>query len=158
MSKDRKTITEKLTWACVMYWAKRNRGVYTELGLKQWGRRRADVVCLSLKGEIIICEVKSCLADFKSDVKYLEYLSYCHKMFFCVKDKDIFDDLTLSVFEQYGIGILELDKTTGYLKVVLKAKKRKMKKKEKRDILYRMAWRSATYSKRTGVRRMKTFI
>ena len=47
-------------------------------------QRRADICCLGPKGEIVIVEVKSSIADFKSDQKWPEYAPYCDRFFFAV--------------------------------------------------------------------------
>lgn len=46
--------------------------------------RRADVIGVSGKGEIVIIEVKSCLNDFATDQKWPEYRDYCDRFFFAV--------------------------------------------------------------------------
>jgi hypothetical protein len=46
--------------------------------------RRADVMALSARGEIVILEVKSCLNDFRTDQKWPEYAPYCDRFFFAV--------------------------------------------------------------------------
>lgn len=46
--------------------------------------RRADLVGISKDGEISIVEVKSSLADFRSDNKWHEYRDYCDKLYFAV--------------------------------------------------------------------------
>lgn len=46
--------------------------------------RRADVMALGPKGEVVIVEVKSCLADFASDAKWPEYAPYCDRFYFAV--------------------------------------------------------------------------
>lgn len=46
--------------------------------------RRADVCCLGPKAQIIIVEVKSSVADFKSDDKWPEYAPYCDQFYFAV--------------------------------------------------------------------------
>lgn len=46
--------------------------------------RRADIVALDRGGRTIIIEVKSSLADFRSDNKWRDYLSYCEEFFFAV--------------------------------------------------------------------------
>ena len=46
--------------------------------------RRADVIGISSKGEIVIVEVKSCLNDFVTDQKWPEYAEYCDRFFFAV--------------------------------------------------------------------------
>lgn len=48
--------------------------------------RRADIMGLSRKGEILIVEVKSCLADFTSDGKWPEYAPYCNAFYFAVNE------------------------------------------------------------------------
>jgi hypothetical protein len=47
-------------------------------------RRRADIVALNHAGEIVIVEIKSCRADFKSDQKWPEYMEFCDRFFFAV--------------------------------------------------------------------------
>ncbi len=46
--------------------------------------RRADVMALGRKGEIVIVEVKSCLQDFATDQKWPEYAPYCDRFYFAV--------------------------------------------------------------------------
>ncbi|MGZ6016266.1 MAG: DNA repair putative endonuclease MmcB [Phenylobacterium sp.] len=46
--------------------------------------RRADIMALSPKGRIAICEVKSGLEDYRSDRKWGEYLPFCDAFFFAV--------------------------------------------------------------------------
>lgn len=54
----------------------------TELALKTG--RRVDVAAVNAKGEVIIVEIKSSLADFRVDEKWPEYLDYCDRFFFAV--------------------------------------------------------------------------
>jgi hypothetical protein len=46
--------------------------------------RRADVMALGPKGEIVICEVKSGLEDYRTDRKWGEYLEFCDRFYFAV--------------------------------------------------------------------------
>jgi hypothetical protein len=46
--------------------------------------RRADVVGLGADGSIWIVEIKSCLVDFRTDLKWPEYLDFCDRLFFAV--------------------------------------------------------------------------
>ena len=46
--------------------------------------RRADLVALGDGGEIWIVEIKSCLADFRTDRKWQEYRLYCDRLLFAV--------------------------------------------------------------------------
>lgn len=45
---------------------------------------RADIAALSEAGEIWIVEIKSCLADFRSDAKWSGYRDYCDRFLFAV--------------------------------------------------------------------------
>ena len=54
----------------------------TEFTLKN--NRRADVIALNKQGRIIIVEVKSSAADFRSDSKWPEYLEFCDRFYFAV--------------------------------------------------------------------------
>lgn len=46
--------------------------------------RRADLMALSRRGELIIIEVKSGLEDFRVDRKWHEYAPYCDRFAFAV--------------------------------------------------------------------------
>ena len=46
--------------------------------------RRADVMAMGPKGEVVIVEVKSCLQDFATDQKWPEYAPYCDRLYFAV--------------------------------------------------------------------------
>ncbi len=46
--------------------------------------RRADVMAVGPKGEVVIVEVKSCLQDFQTDQKWPEYAPYCDRFYFAV--------------------------------------------------------------------------
>lgn len=46
--------------------------------------RRADVMAMGARGEIVIIEVKSCLQDFACDQKWPEYGPYCDRFYFAV--------------------------------------------------------------------------
>src|SRR5579863_1096396 len=46
--------------------------------------RRADVMALGRGGEIVIVEIKSSVADYRSDQKWREYRDFCDRFFFAV--------------------------------------------------------------------------
>lgn len=54
----------------------------TEFALKSG--RRADVIALGPGGELSIVEIKSSLADFRSDGKWPQYLEFCERYYFAV--------------------------------------------------------------------------
>ena len=46
--------------------------------------RRADVMAVGRKGDIVICEVKSGIDDYRVDRKWPEYAPFCDAFFFAV--------------------------------------------------------------------------
>ena len=90
--------------------------MFAELGLASLTEvtlangRRADVMAVGPKGEIVIVEVKSCLQDFRTDQKWPEYAPYCDRFFFAV-DCDFPKDLIpehagLMVCDGFGGAVL----------------------------------------------------
>jgi hypothetical protein len=72
--------------------------------------RRADLVALSGDGEILIVEIKSSVADFRADQKWMEYRLHCDRLFFAtVVDVpcEIFPaDAGLIVADAFGASII----------------------------------------------------
>ena len=46
--------------------------------------RRADIMALGPRGQMVIVEVKSSLEDFRYDRKWSEYMPYCDAFYFAV--------------------------------------------------------------------------
>lgn len=46
--------------------------------------RRADVMAIGSRGDIVICEVKSGIEDYRVDRKWGEYAPFCDAFFFAV--------------------------------------------------------------------------
>ncbi len=46
--------------------------------------RRADIMALGPRGQMVIVEVKSSLEDFRIDRKWSEYMPYCDAFYFAV--------------------------------------------------------------------------
>jgi len=72
--------------------------------------RRADLVALGGDGEIIIVEIKSSVADFRADQKWIDYRLHCDRLFFAtIVDVpcDIFPpDAGLIVADAFGASII----------------------------------------------------
>ncbi|MEM9739747.1 MAG: MmcB family DNA repair protein [Pseudomonadota bacterium] len=68
--------------------------------------RRADVVTLSGKAEIEIIEIKSSVADFRSDRKWPEYAPFCDRFYFAVSQSFPLDLIPeacgLIIADRYG--------------------------------------------------------
>lgn len=82
-------------------------GPITEFRLPN--NRRADVMGLDQAGLFTIVEVKSSLADFRSDSKWPEYLPWCDRFFFAVPERFPLDvlpeDCGLIVADGYGAAV-----------------------------------------------------
>src|SRR5882757_9486541 len=71
--------------------------------------RRADIFAVAGGGEVTIVEVKSSVADFRSDLKWPEYRDYCDMFFFAVGEdfpcELIPDDSGLILADAFGAAI-----------------------------------------------------
>lgn len=72
--------------------------------------RRADVLALGREGELVIVEIKSSVADFKSDRKWPEYRAFCDRLYFAVPGdfplELIPEDCGLIVADAFGAAFL----------------------------------------------------
>jgi hypothetical protein len=72
--------------------------------------RRADLVALSAGGDIWIVEIKSSVADFRADHKWLDYRLHCDRLFFATTLEvpcEIFPpDAGLIVADAFGASIV----------------------------------------------------
>lgn len=82
LADDPAAITEGVTRG-VSRWLE-DSGFTTLREFKLGNGRRADVIGLSADGTIVMVEVKSTPNDFRSDVKWLEYVPYCDAFSFAV--------------------------------------------------------------------------
>lgn len=94
----------------------------TELTLAN--RRRADICALGPNGDIAIVEIKSSVADFRSDAKWPDYQPYCDRFYFAVGHtfpQDLIpENVGLIVADGFGGAILRESSET-----LLKAARRK---------------------------------
>ncbi len=71
--------------------------------------RRADLVGLGTDGEIVVVEIKSSVADFRADRKWLAYRRHCDRLFFATTlgvPPEIFPpDAGLIVADGFGAAI-----------------------------------------------------
>jgi len=72
--------------------------------------RRADLVALGRDGEIWIVEIKSSVADFRADQKWMDYRMHCDRLFFATTVEvpcEIFPpDTGLIVADAFGAQIV----------------------------------------------------
>lgn len=71
--------------------------------------RRADLVALGGGGEVLIVEIKSSVADFRSDQKWIEYRRHCDRLYFATTadvPRQIFpSDAGLIIADAFGAAI-----------------------------------------------------
>jgi hypothetical protein len=72
--------------------------------------RRADVLALGRDGELVIVEIKTSVADFRSDRKWPEYRGFCDRLYFAVPGafprELIPEDCGLIVADGFGAAVL----------------------------------------------------
>jgi len=72
--------------------------------------RRADLVALGGDGEILIVEIKSSIADFRADQKWMDYRLHCDRLFFATLTdvpRSIFPaDAGLIIADAFGAAIV----------------------------------------------------
>jgi len=78
--------------------------------------RRADVMALGRRGDIVICEVKSGVEDYRTDRKWGEYGPFCDAFFFAVAPEfpqDVLaDEPGLIVADAFGGAVVREAPTT----------------------------------------------
>jgi len=72
--------------------------------------RRADLVALGTDGEVWIVEIKSSIADFRADQKWMDYRLHCDRLFFATTLEvpcEIFPpDAGLIVADAFGASVV----------------------------------------------------
>jgi hypothetical protein len=106
--------------------------------LVKGGRYRADVVALHMGGGLDIIEVKSSVADFRSDKKMGEYAKYCDKLYLACTS-EVYEKVKDQVLP--GIGVIIV--SGGGCWVKKRAKYHKIQAKTRLNLMARIAYRSA---------------
>lgn len=119
------------------YYKRKMRAVFTEIGLNKQGRLRADVLALSMKGEVVIVECKSCISDYSTDKKMLGYLAYSHKMYLAVQEK-VYNQIEIPK----GIGVFIISDCLTKILKVKPARSRKIDQSIVHNLAIRAAFRS----------------
>lgn len=93
---------------CARLLAQMNFTPVTELTLASG--RRADIIALGPKGDMIIVEIKSSLADYQADSKWEDYLEFCDRFYFAVTSdfplNVLPDDVGYIIADKFGAEIL----------------------------------------------------
>lgn len=141
----RKQVADSLKLGVARYYAKKGWGVNFELGVSPRGQLRADIFCMAFKGYAVIVEVKSCVADFRTDSKWEGYLPFCNQFYFA------FDAPTWAKLKAKGVefgpevGVIAIDLDANVMKFVKRSKKRDLDPATLLSLALRAAYRGARY-------------
>src|SRR5256885_1984853 len=79
-------------------------------------RRRADLLCLGKAGDFVIVEIKSSVADFRADRKWVTYRDFADRLYFAVPDHFpqalIPEECGLMVADSFGAALLREGRAT----------------------------------------------
>lgn len=155
----RKEMTKALTQNAADYLTKKGYSVHQEIGVCRRGRRRADVLALNTKNDLMVIEVKSCAADWKSDKKWTDYLAYCNRFYFCIDEEFYESKAGQALVEDakaHGAGVMVSKITPNRQLMPLLCKHPAKRRDVPADVLYplltRMAWRGGHFKYRTPIR------
>lgn len=139
--------TDALTRAAVGYLVKKTYSVHVECGVLRWGRRRADILGLNMRRDLVAVEVKQSWADFMSDVrsrKYLDYIAVSHQFYFCLPydfGPDRLAEARSLLPPEAGILLLE---PHGLCRVIKSARSHEVEQDTIRWIVTKLAWRGGS--------------
>jgi hypothetical protein len=78
--------------------------------------RRADILCLGKAGDFAIVEIKSSVADFRADRKWLTYRDFADRLYFAVPEHFpqvlIPEECGLMVADPFGAAVLRHGRPT----------------------------------------------
>lgn len=141
----RKDIADNIKHTVGIYYRKKRRAVFPELGLCKHGRLRADLFVLAMNGHTVVVEVKSSVADFRNDDKMELYLPFASQAYLAVTQK-VFKKIEDDIDARFGVFILTDDGLR--IKKVLRAKSRGIDMTVAANLAIRAAFRSMDKSNR----------
>lgn len=151
----RSLVAAALKKAAAFYLFRYGFAVTYELGVMPWGSRRADIVANKVSGKIVILEVKSSLADFRTDKKWRSYLDYCDKFMFCTTE-DVYEKIKDELPKE--VGVVCLSPSTGWAYMAKKSPNLELTDENRMSVLARLAYRNGDLSRRTTRARQRVFL
>jgi hypothetical protein len=146
---DRKDKSKIIRHEVSKYLSKKGLSCHYEVGLNRWGKLRADVLAFNYKRHITIVEVKSSMADYKSDKKWQGYLPFSDSLYFAFDSDFPLNPEIVKELKAHGVGIMVVNLKSPLhlyrshsIKVLAGAKTRNMDGPAKRDIIVRLAYRA----------------
>lgn len=159
---SRKEITNALTEAVIHYLVKKGYSCHAEIAVGEWNSQRLDLLAFNFKQNFIGVEIKSCQSDYRTDLKWVDYLDTgaFHKFYFCItqkmfENKKFFDKMKHDL-KPHGVGIMVLG-DNGLIRVVKNARTREVNNKLLQKMILKMAWRGG-YSRHSIKRRKRIYL
>ncbi len=148
-SKDKNHLTaEQLRQIMASHFSALHYAVHFEAGLNKGGALRADLIATNTRPAIIICEVKSSPADFRSDKKWHKYLPYCTQ-FYWVMSATTYKRVAESIPKTTGVFVI--DNETRLIKLIGRSGKRQVEADKAISVLARMSYKAADKKRSTRV-------
>lgn len=125
------------------YFTKKCYAVNAEVGLNKGGALRADLLAVNMRGEVVVIEVKSSVADFKSDKKWWHYVDFCSRLYFAVDEKTY---TKIHDLIPKGFGIIVVD-GSGKAWVKQTASRMEIDADTRLNLVIRLAFRNADFNR-----------
>ena len=149
---DRQETADWLKKRVATYYKRKKRVCFFELGLNRGGKLRADVFVLAMTGHVVIVEVKSSVADFRTGVhKWVGgYMPLCNQ-FYCAVTKKVFAKIKDDIPK--GVGVFVFDEEDARRKPKVKrAQHRDLDQEVARSLFIRAAFRNSDTTNRKNKR------
>jgi hypothetical protein len=140
-------IADALKRRVAMYYRRKKRVSFFELGLQRNGKLRADVFVLAMTGHIVVVECKSSVADFKSfPDKAAAYAEHCNQLYLAVY-KPLYEKIKDRIPK--GVGCFIFDPDDARRKpTVKKAFNKELADDVQRNLFIRAAFRNSDTTNR----------
>lgn len=134
------SVADAIKLRVASYFVRKNRACFFELGLCDGGRLRADIFVLAMNGYAVVVEVKSSLADFRSDKKMHLYEPYANKIYIALPEP-----VYLKVKDEIldGWGVFIMDETGLHIRKVVPARNYDIDPEVVEELCIRAAFRSS---------------
>jgi len=144
-------VADRIKKRVATYYKRKKRTCFYELGLNKGGKLRADVFVLAMSGHIVVVEVKSSVADFRSfPDKASSYAQYCNQLYVAV-EKPVYTKIKDDIPK--GVGVFVFDPEDGRTKPrILKAKHSDLEPYVQRNLFIRAAFRNSDTTNRKNKR------
>jgi hypothetical protein len=134
------SIADAIKYRVALYYRRKMRMCFFELGLCSSGRLRADILVLAMNGHLVIVEVKSSVADFRIDKKMRGYEKYANQTYLAMPEL-VYLKIKDRILPDWGVFIMSNDGQ--HIKKVKGAPNFDIEEEDSKSVLIRAAFRSA---------------